>query len=105
MSKGVRLLLTGVRTSAYWNIYDNTASGNAASKESRYSDKLREDSGVNIAAFLMQHARICKKESVRLALCDSVESRMVGFLGRSPAREFARRLRDRVVAHKYVIMP
>lgn len=106
LSQGLRMAMTADRMCAFWDLHkpEERVEGEHSVAEG-YTSMLEEGSGVDIESFLEDHTSLRRRERFRLGLCKEVEVRMVNTVGRCVAREMARRLRDRVAAHKYIVMP
>eukprot|EP00930_Biecheleria_cincta_P101764 TRINITY_DN9340_c0_g2_i2.p1 TRINITY_DN9340_c0_g2~~TRINITY_DN9340_c0_g2_i2.p1 ORF type:complete len:1396 (+),score=191.21 TRINITY_DN9340_c0_g2_i2:567-4190(+) len=80
---------------------------------SRYGARLRDNSGAKVTDFLKQRRRLRKWEKVRLGLCSHIMSKLLErrkkqeavHLSEHRLREKARRLRDLVAKHFYLVEP
>eukprot|EP00928_Gymnodinium_smaydae_P029869 TRINITY_DN22375_c0_g1_i1.p1 TRINITY_DN22375_c0_g1~~TRINITY_DN22375_c0_g1_i1.p1 ORF type:complete len:1363 (-),score=242.18 TRINITY_DN22375_c0_g1_i1:102-4190(-) len=98
---GIRVAMKVERLCVFWDLH-RLDSDDAAKRG--YSCMLQESSGVDVTKFLQEHINDRRRERVAMALCREVERRLTPVLGRT-ARERARRLRDRVSVHQYLVSP
>eukprot|EP00931_Biecheleriopsis_adriatica_P050042 TRINITY_DN28962_c0_g2_i1.p1 TRINITY_DN28962_c0_g2~~TRINITY_DN28962_c0_g2_i1.p1 ORF type:complete len:1423 (-),score=264.23 TRINITY_DN28962_c0_g2_i1:187-4455(-) len=123
-SHGVNGSLHGNGLSVYWDIVRDarrsvhlvpgeTDPDYGANSSSRYGIRLKDGSGFKVSEFLKQRERLRKWEKVRLKLVEVILERMLQqrqaregvFASPHRLREKARRLRDTVGQHHYLVEP
>lgn len=100
LNHGVRVAMEMFNLCAFWDMHE----GRSLNKNALYTPMLQEGTGVDILSFLHDRQRRENRERLRLAVLHRVEKSFIKRDGKS-AIERMRRLRDRVAAHRYLLLP